>query len=758
MSSKKYLVIVESPAKCKTISKFLGKDYELTASYGHVRDLPSKSLGVNVEKDFSPSYQNLKDKSKVIKAITDSAKKSDIVYIATDPDREGEAIAWHIVHAAKLAKDKTRRIVFNEITEKAIKSAIDDYRDIDIDLVNAQQARRVLDRLIGYKLSPVLSRKIQKGLSAGRVQSVAVKIIVEREKEILAFIPQEYWTIESELSPKDNKSLFKSRLVAKNSLKEKLEINNEADATTVKQHLEQADYVVDDVIKSRIKRNPVPAFITSTLQQEASRKLNWSAKRTMIVAQKLYEGQSINGESTGLITYMRTDSTRISDDAKAAAKAYITKKYGDNYLGIPKKEKKKNQKVQDAHEAIRPTNFAFDPESIKAQLDNDHYKLYSLIWKRFFASQMAQAEYDRTQVVIKASATEQVYFLRTSGSILVFDGFTRIYTEGLDDKKEDENKEALLPELTKGQALDLSKVEAEQKFTQPPPRFSEATLVKELEQLGIGRPSTYAPTISTIQDRGYIEKVEKKLHPTELGTVVTEQLESYFTSILDLTFTADMERKLDDIQDGDHNWQELVKSYYDPLRVMIKSANENMEKLSISERHLGTHPENGKDIFAKIGRFGPMIQMGKADDEDKPVFASINDDQDVKTITLEEALALFKFPLTIGQFEDEDVIINRGKYGPYVKHKNAFTSIPKDRDLHSISLDEAIELIHEKRKQDAAKNIHVFDDKDGEIKVLNGKYGPYINFKKKNFKIPKDVDPKQLTREDCKAIISKKKK
>jgi DNA topoisomerase-1 len=757
MAKKKYLVIVESPAKCKTISKFLGPSYELTASYGHVRDLPSRTLGVDIENNFLPKYQNLKDKSKVIKTISDAAKKCDIVYIATDPDREGEAIAWHILHAAKLDSSKARRIVFNEITEKAIKAAIDEYRDIDINLVDAQQARRVLDRLIGYTLSPVLSRKIQKGLSAGRVQSVAVKIVVEREKEILAFKSVEYWTIESDLAATESNN-FTSRLVAQNSLKEKLEVNNEADAMAIKEQLENASYSVDDVIKSRIKRNPVPAFITSTLQQESSRKLGWTAKRTMIVAQQLYEGQSINGESTGLITYMRTDSTRISDEAKANAISYISTKYGKNYLGVLNKEKKTNQKVQDAHEAIRPTDLTLDPESIQSQLSNEHYKLYKLIWNRFLASLMAPAEYDRTQVVIKAKAKKADYFLRASGSILVFDGFTRLYTEGLDDKKEDENKEALLPSLEKDQKLKLNQVLTEQKFTQPPPRYSEATLVKELEQLGIGRPSTYAPTLSTIEDRGYIEKIDKKLHPTELGTVVTEQLEQYFTSILDLAFTADMEKQLDDIQEGSHNWPELVKSYYDPLSEMIKSANTNMQKLSISERVLGVHPTTGKEVIAKIGRFGPMIQIGKSDDEDKPIFAGVDASQDIKTISLDEALALFKFPLTLGQFEDSDVLINRGKFGPYIKHNNVYTSIPKDTNLHSISLNEAIDMIQEKRLKDAQKNIHHFESKDGDILVLNGRFGPYISFKKKNFKIPKETDPRQLTLEQCLVIIKKKKK
>ena len=754
----KFLVIVESPAKCKTISKFLGKQYELLASFGHVRDLPGKSLGIDIEQNFSPSYSKLKDKQKILKELSTKAKKSDLIYLATDPDREGEAIAWHIVEAINLPKTKIKRIVFNEITETAVKDAMKASREINTNLVNAQQARRVLDRLIGYKLSPILSRKIQRGLSAGRVQSVAVKIICDREKAILAFEPKEYWVIQSELQKQSSKDTFTAKLVAKDTLKNKYEATNEKEAKEVETNLKKSDYIIDDITKSNIKKNPPLPFITSTLQQEASRKLNWTAKKTMMVAQRLYEGQEIDGEPVGLITYMRTDSTRIADSAKNAASAYIKNKYDTKYLGNSLAKKKGKSNIQDAHEAIRPSDLSYSPERIEKFLENDFFKLYKLIWNRFLASQMAPALYDRTQVVVKASSKDATYFLRASGSILKFDGFTRVYTEGLDDKQQDDNKENLLPALEKNEETKLNDVTTEQKFTQPPPRFSEATLVKELEELGIGRPSTYAPTLSTIQDRGYIVKEQKKLCPSELGMVTNDQLESYFNTILDLEFTANMENQLDDVQEGKLQWQEIVSSYYSPLEKMIDNANKTMEKVSVGERQLGTDPESGKEVIVKIGRYGPMVQIGSTDDEEKPKFASIDSEEILKTITLEEALALFDFPKTIGQIEDKDVIVNRGRYGPYVKYDNGFISIPDTLSIHSITMEDALELIAEKKKKDKERIIHDFSDATPPIQVLNGKYGPYINQAKKNFKIPKDVEPKSLTLEKCLDLIKTQKK
>ena len=752
---KKYLVIVESPAKCKTINKFLGKDYHLMASFGHVRDLPGKTMGIDIEKNFEPKYVTMKDKSKVLKDIKQAAKNSELVYLATDPDREGEAIAWHIAQATKLPKDKIKRIVFNEITEAAIKQAITSSRTIDINLVYAQQARRVLDRLIGYTLSPLLSKKIQRGLSAGRVQSVAVKIICKREKEIQDFVPREYWVIETDLKTA-KQDMFTAKLVAKDSIKEKFEVSNENDAKTVKDHLESSTYTIDDVVKKRVKRNPPVPFITSTLQQEASRKLNWTAKKTMMMAQKLYEGLDINGESVGLITYMRTDSVRLSDSSKKAARDYITTTYSEKYVGGTLKPSKKKSNIQDAHEAIRPVSTAFPPEKIKNDLTTDHFKLYKLIWDRFIASQMKAAEYDRTQVVICAKGKES-YFLRVTGSVLFFDGFTRVYSEGSDEQKDD-NQEKTLPLLQKQDPLTLEKVNSEQKFTQPPPRYSEASLVKELEELGIGRPSTYAPTLSTIQDRGYVTKEQKKLIPSELGMTTNDHLESFFNTILDLKFTANMETQLDDIQDGKHQWNDVVSKYYKPLDDMMGIANKDMEKVSLGERNLGKDPKSGKDVLVKIGRYGPMVQLGLAEDDEKPTFASIGDDYDIKTITFAQALSLLAYPKIIGSFESNDIIVNRGKYGPYVKYEKSFISIPDTLSIETISADEAIVLIQEKRKEDEKRVINSFTDVDPQIDVLNGRYGPYIKSDKKNYKIPKTHDAHTLTVNDCIDIIKKKKK
>lgn len=743
----KYLVIVESPAKCKTIEKFLGTDFKLTASYGHVRDLPSKKLGVDIKNNFEPSYANLKDKSKTIKEIADLAKKSDIVYLATDPDREGEAIAWHIIHAAKLPKNKIQRIVFNEITEKALKNALDSCRTVNEKLVDAQQARRILDRLIGYKLSPVLSTKIQRGLSAGRVQSVAVKIICDKERQILAFIPEEYWVIEASLLK--NKEDIQTTLFAQKTTDNKLSIHKESDAQAVENDLSQSQFKVQDITTKRIQRKPAPPFITSTLQQEASRKLNWSAKKTMLIAQKLYEGIQLNGEQTSLITYMRTDSTRLSDDAIQMGTDFIKKNYSNEYLSKQHATKTKKKAIQDAHEAIRPAYITYPPAEIESYLERDHFKLYKLIWDRFLASLMSPAQIDRTTVIVEASVNN--YLLKTTGNVVVFDGFTAIYSEGKDTDESDESKLKKLPVLTKGETLAKKDIIKEQKFTTPPARFTEASLVKELEEQGIGRPSTYAPTLSVIQDRGYISKDGKRLLPTELGMVVNEQLEQYFNHIIDIKFTASMENQLDDIQDGKHQWQDIVKSYYMPLDEKIKNAYENMEKVNFGERTLGIDPKTGNEVFAKIGRFGPMIQIGRGKNEkdEKPKFAGLLKTQDIDTITLEEALNLFSFPKEIGTYENESLTVNLGKYGPYLKYASTFVSIPQDMDLNTISIDDATKLILEKKEKDANKTIHDFSDQSPPIYVLNGPYGAYIKIGKKNFKIPKDVDPKELTVEKC---------
>ncbi|MGE4170072.1 MAG: type I DNA topoisomerase [Candidatus Margulisiibacteriota bacterium] len=596
----KNLVIVESPAKAKTILKFLGKDYDIKASYGHVRDLPDRKLGVDLKKEFEPTYQVMKDKEKVIKEIKDAAKKSETVYLATDPDREGEAIAWHIKEATQLPDDKVKRIVFHEITEKAIKQAILSSRNIDRDLVDAQQARRILDRLIGYKLSPILSKKIRRGLSAGRVQSVAVKLLCDREKEILAFVPKEFWHIDGDFVS-GTKRPFKARLFALDTEKNKIELNNQTEADAVLKALKEANYDVQEVKKSPFQRQPQPPFITSTLQQEASRKLNWTAKRTMVVAQQLYEGVDIEGEPVGLITYMRTDSFRISDEARSAAKAFITKTYGTENLPEKDRHYKTSKNAQDAHEAIRPTYLNYPPDQLEGKLSADLMKLYKLIWARFIASQMRAAQGESTQIQVSAKTSGKNYLFKATGSVITFEGFTKVYTEGKDEVEE---QEALLPSLEKGESLKGSNIEGTQKFTQPPARYTEATLVKEMEEKGIGRPSTYAPTLSTIQDRGYVDKEKRNLIPTELGMVVNDQLSKYFNTVVEVNFTADMERQLDEIMEGKHVWQQVIADYYNPLTSMITKADQEMEKIKTDKPTDEICEKCGSPVVIKNGRFG----------------------------------------------------------------------------------------------------------------------------------------------------------
>lgn len=600
--AKKNIVIVESPAKAKTIEKFLGKTFHVTASYGHVRDLPAKKLGVDLKNNFEPTYSNLKDKAKVIAEMKSLCKTADEIYIATDPDREGEAIAWHITNALKLKIDY-KRIVFNEITETAIKAAISESREIDIALVDAQQARRILDRLIGYKLSPILSKKIRKGLSAGRVQSVAVKIICDREKEILAFITEEYWIIDVLLE--QEKRDFQVVLFAKDDVKKKLEIPNEKEAIEHVEALKKATYSIEHIKKTKVNRNAPSPFITSTLQQEASRKLNWTAKRTMIVAQQLYEGLNIGGEHVGLITYMRTDSIRISDEAKDASILQITNDYGKEYLTNKKPVKKKKTGVQDAHEAIRPSYVDKKPSDLKGILKEEQFKLYQLIWNRFLASQMANQIVEQTQLVIKGASTSD-YFLKTTGQVVLFDGFTRVYEESKDTKKEtDPNKK--MPALSDEKAINFKDITPNQKFTQPPARFTEASLVKELEEQGIGRPSTYAPTLGTVQDRGYVEKEGKALKPSELGMTVNNQLEKFFKNVIDVKFTSEMETQFDEIMDGKHDWQNVISKFYGPFSEMVKDASENMEVL---KKVIETDEKCEKCesmMVIKEGRFGNFM-------------------------------------------------------------------------------------------------------------------------------------------------------
>ncbi|NQY73277.1 MAG: type I DNA topoisomerase [Candidatus Margulisbacteria bacterium] len=597
----KRLVIVESPAKCKTILKYLGKDYIVMASLGHVRDLPTFRLGVDLDNNFQPTYQDLKDKKKVIKELKATAKKCEEILIATDPDREGEAIAWHIQEAMKSDKNKFKRIVFNEITKNAVQSAIKDPRDINLNLVNAQQARRILDRLIGYKLSPILSKKIRKGLSAGRVQSVSAKLVCDREEEISKFVPVEYWVITSELKTPDNNT-FIATLFAENDPKNKLEVPNQEMADKVVETLKSSEYSIYSIEKKEVNRNPAPPFITSTLQQDASRKLNWSTKKTMIVAQQLYEGIDVDGEATGLITYMRTDSFRISNEARDAAKSYIIKKYCKDYYPESPRFYKSKKSAQDAHEAIRPTYFELSPDTVSQKTTSDQAKLYKLIWDRFMASQMSSAKLERTTIITECAP----YFLKTTGNILLFNGFLVLYEEGKDDHDKDE-KNALLPSITKEDSLSLKEVDAQQKFTQPPARYTEASLIKEMEEQGIGRPSTYAPTLSIIQDRGYVQKENKSLLPTELGVLVNGKLLEFFSSIIDVSFTSDMENKLDEIMEGKHVWQEILQDFYEPFSAMLEKANEEMEKVNLDRPSDEVCEKCNSPMVIKSGRFGDFL-------------------------------------------------------------------------------------------------------------------------------------------------------
>ncbi|MCP4050372.1 MAG: type I DNA topoisomerase [bacterium] len=605
---EKKLVIVESPAKAKTISKYLGKDFNICASYGHIRDLPTYTLGVNLKDNFAPTYKILKDKTKLLKELNKLSNKVDSVLIATDPDREGEAIAWHIQESLDIDSTKVKRIVFYEITKKAVQKAITEPREINMRLVDAQQARRVLDRLIGYKLSPIISKKIRKGLSAGRVQSVAVKIICEREKEITAFEPKEYWIVEAELNISGSKSSINSKLFAVDNENNKLEIESEKQATEIVTRLQKADYQILNIKKSNVKKTPAPPFITSTLQQDASRKFFWSTKKTMLIAQQLYEGVEINGEATGLITYMRTDSFRVSNDAQKTAKQLIESKFGKMYTPEKQHTFKQKKMAQDAHEAIRPTYIELLPEKVSSQITNDQFKLYKLIWDRFIASQMRAAELENTQILIKAvpEKKEEIYLLKTTGYIVKFDGFTKLYSEGKDEQEKKE-KERHLPTVEKGQALEKVNIISNQKFTQPPPRYSEASLIREMEEKGIGRPSTYAPTLSTIQDRGYINKEKRTLFPSELGMLVNNKLNKFFDKIIETQFTAKMETHLDEVMEGKHKWQSLISEIYEPFSDMLVKADKEMEKVNTDKPSDEVCEKCSNPMIIKTGRYGEFL-------------------------------------------------------------------------------------------------------------------------------------------------------
>ena len=755
----KNLVIVESPAKAKTIEKFLGKDYKVESSFGHIADLPSKELGVDVEGDFMPKYQVSKDKKDVVKKLKDLAKKSDMVWLASDEDREGEAIAWHLAETLGLDKEKTKRIVFHEITKSAIQKAIENPRSIDYNLVDAQQARRVLDRIVGYELSPVLWRKVKGGLSAGRVQSVSVRLIVERERAINEFNAEASYRIDAEFSTENGNS-FKAKL-PKN-------FNSEKEALQFLKDNVDAAYKVSDLQKKPAKKSAAAPFTTSTLQQEASRKLGFSVSRTMTNAQRLYEA--------GLITYMRTDSVNLSDEAKKGAENEIISAYGSEF-SKPTNYKGKSKGAQEAHEAIRPTDFA----NHTVNVERDQARLYDLIWKRAIASQMSDAKLERTNLKIQIDGKNKVSEQFTAnGEIITFEGFLKVYLEGTDD--EDTEQEGILPDLKIGENLDNKYITATQRFTRPPSRFTEASLVKQLEELGIGRPSTYAPTISTIQNRNYVEKGTNegeqraykqlvfengrikdntlsemtgsnkgKLVPTDIGIIVTDFLVNHFESILDYNFTAKVEDRFDDIAEGKEDWRAMMKDFYKGFHPQVEDVQENAERES-GERILGTDPKSGRQVSVRLGKFGPMVQVGTMDDEEKPKFASLSPDQQLNSITYEEAMDLFKLPKALGHYKDDEVEVNNGRFGPYVRFGKKFVSLPKGVDPLSVELDEAIVYIKEKEKADAP--IYMY--KDLEVTKGKGRFGPFIKWNNMFINVNKKYDWDNLSNSDIETLIEEK--
>ena len=749
----KNLVIVESPAKAKTIEGYLGKDFIVKSSFGHVRDLAKKGLAIDIENDFKPNYEVSPDKKAIVSELKKLTKAAEVVWLATDEDREGEAISWHLYETLGLAKKETKRITFNEITKSAVLEAIESPRDINLKLVDAQQARRVLDRIVGFELSPVLWKKVKPSLSAGRVQSVAVRILVEREKEIRAFKSESFYKVQG---------VF---LKGKEKIKAFLN-QNFKEEKTAKQFLEDcksADFEVLDVQKKPATKSPAAPFTTSTLQQEASLKLGFSVSRTMSVAQRLYEA--------GHVTYMRTDSVNLSQTALDSAKEAIIKNYGDKYAK-PTKYQNKNSNAQEAHEAIRPTNFAVN--SVEGESDN--VKLYDLIWKRSIASQMAQAKLERTTIKIGANNLKEHF--SSKGEVILFDGFLKVYLESTLEEEDDNVDSGILPAVSAGDSLNRDVIHVTERFTRAAARYVEAALVKKLEELGIGRPSTYAPTISTIQKRGYVEKLERegeirkyayfelsgdkiieeeksettgkdrnKLSPTDIGIVVTDFLIENFDDIMNYHFTAKVEEQFDEIASGLNEWTKMIHDFYKPFHGTVENTLEHSERAN-GERELGTHPVSGKKIIVRIGRYGPMAQIGDEQvDGEKPQFASLRKEQSINSITLEDALELFKLPRTLGEYEDLVVKANIGRFGPYVQHGKMFVSLKED-DPMSVELDRAIELILEKKEADANKIIKLFKENE-DVQLLNGRWGPYLKIGKSNFKLPKGTVPEDLTLEEC---------
>ena len=756
----KNLVIVESPAKSKTISKYLGKDFDVMASYGHVRDLVPKEGAVDPDNNFKMKYQVIERNEKHVKAIIRALKKADALYLATDPDREGEAISWHLIELLKergaLDGKDVRRVVFHEITKQAVQDAVDHPRELSGDLVGAQQARRALDYLVGFNLSPLLWKKVQPGLSAGRVQSPALRMIVERELEIEAFKAREYWTIEADVSK--NEQPFVSRLVSyKGEKVEQFSFENEASAREVEKTLLEAaggEFTVLSVNKRQRRRNPTAPFTTSTLQQEASRKLGFNTQRTMRVAQKLYEGIELPGEGlVGLISYMRTDSVTLADVAVAEIRDMIAERYGKkNVPDEPRVFKTKSKNAQEAHEAIRPTSVAHIPDEIRGSLDEDQYKLYSLIWKRTMACQMVPALFDTVAIEMAAGDEQLGHRMRANGSVLVEPGFMAVYQEGKDDSKDDDS-DRLLPEIDEGDTIKLDELRPEQHFTEPPPRFTEASLVKTLEEYGIGRPSTYASIIATLKNREYVEMDAKRFIPTDIGRIVNGFLTEHFTQYVDYDFTARLEDDLDEVSLGHKDWVPLLDDFWRPFNKLCEEKETSVTREQVAQaRELGTDPKSGKPVTVRMGRYGPFVQIGTKDDEEKPKFAGLRPGQKMNEIDLTTALELFKLPRKLGETPDGlSVSASVGRFGPYVRYGDKYVSIKGD-DPYTIELPRALELIEEKKIEDANRIILDFE-KDG-IQVLNGRYGPYITDKSKNARVPKDREPKSLTLEECKELLA----
>ena len=752
----KNLVIVESPAKAKTINKYLGKDFQVLASYGHVRDLVPKEGAVDPDHGFAMKYSVIERNKKYVDAIAKALKQADGLYLATDPDREGEAISWHLYELLKekrLLKGKTvKRVVFHEITRSAINEAIANARDLSMDLVNAQQARRALDYLVGFNLSPLLWRKIHSGLSAGRVQSPALRMICEREEEIEAFVPREYWTIESDLKKGDQEFQAKLTRFAGEKI-EQFSIDNEARATEVEQVLSAAGgdgLTVAKVERKQRRRNPAAPFTTSTLQQEASRKLGFGAQRTMRVAQQLYEGIDVGGGTVGLITYMRTDSVNLAGEAVAELRSVIADRFGrEKVPDAPQTYRTKAKNAQEAHEAIRPTSAARHPAEIRGHLSEDQRRLYELIWKRAVASQMIHATINTVGVDL---ACGEGNMFRATGSTIAEPGFMAVYQEGVDDAKND-GGERILPDMREGDIISLLRIRPEQHFTEPPPRYSEASLVRALEEYGIGRPSTYANIISTLLNREYVELDARRFIPTSVGRVVNKFLTEHFTRYVDYDFTARLEDDLDQISLGEKDWIPLLREFWEPFKAQVEAKKDISREEVVQARELGTDPESGKPVQVRVGRYGPFVQIGTKDDEDKPRFAGLRPGQSMHSITLEEALALFRLPRELGETEEgEPIQANIGRFGPYLRYGNKFVSLKED-DPYTISLERAREVIAGKKKADAERVIQHFPGTA--IQVLKGRYGPYITDGKKNAKIPKDEAPEALDLHTCKELLAK---